>query len=139
MTSLTVTAPRDRCQSPLFNDVTASGPAAHPRPGSPGAEWAACCDELTAVFGIIVESAGPDFGVEHLLDTIAGSSTPAAFVSEQTALVLPVTTVCGASPCMPRSRSAPARSSGAPAPSPLGLNTHDGTDRSVARGRSASH
>ncbi|MFJ2770439.1 LysR family transcriptional regulator [Streptomyces sp. NPDC087300] len=59
-------------------------------PGNlPGTEWAAYYDELAAAFGLIVESTGPNFGVEHLLDTIADSSTLSTFISEQTPLVWP--------------------------------------------------
>lgn len=59
-------------------------------PGNmPGTEWAAYYDELAAAFGLTVEATGPNFGIEHLLDTIAASSTLATFVSEQTPLVWP--------------------------------------------------
>ena len=59
-------------------------------PGNePGTEWAAYYDELAATFGLTIESTGPNFGIEPLLDTIAGSSTLATFVSEQTPLVWP--------------------------------------------------
>lgn len=59
-------------------------------PGNlPGTEWAAYYAELAAAFGIIIDSVGPDFGIEALLDTISGSTTLATFVSEQTPLVWP--------------------------------------------------
>ncbi|MFI0733173.1 LysR family transcriptional regulator [Streptomyces sp. NPDC021225] len=59
-------------------------------PGNmPGTEWAAYYDELAATFGLTIDAVGPNFGVEHLLDTIADSSTLATFVSEQTPLVWP--------------------------------------------------
>lgn len=59
-------------------------------PGNlPGTEWATYYAELAAAFGIIIDSVGPDFGIEALLDTIAGSTTLATFVSEQTPLVWP--------------------------------------------------
>jgi DNA-binding transcriptional LysR family regulator len=59
-------------------------------PGNaPGTEWAAYYDELAAAFGLTIDSVGPDFGIEPLLDTIAGSSTLATFVSECTPLVWP--------------------------------------------------
>ncbi|MEU6994074.1 LysR family transcriptional regulator [Streptomyces sp. NPDC046465] len=59
-------------------------------PGNlPGTEWAAYYEELAAAFGIVIDSVGPDFGIEPLLDTIAGSTTLATFVSEQTPLVWP--------------------------------------------------
>ena len=47
-------------------------------PGNvPGAEWSAYYDALAAEFGFTVDTAGPNFGVEDLLDTIAESSTVA--------------------------------------------------------------
>jgi DNA-binding transcriptional LysR family regulator len=55
----------------------------------PGTEWAAYYDALAAAFGLTIESTGPDFGVEPLLDTIAGSRSLATFVGEQTRLVWP--------------------------------------------------
>ncbi|MGW4080076.1 LysR family transcriptional regulator [Streptomyces asiaticus] len=59
-------------------------------PGNlPGTEWAAYYDELATTFGIVIDSVGPDFGIEALLDTIAGSTALATFVSEQTPLVWP--------------------------------------------------
>ncbi|MFF4414347.1 LysR family transcriptional regulator [Streptosporangium sp. NPDC001559] len=59
-------------------------------PGNlPGTEWAAYYDELAATFGVIIDSVGPDFGIEPLLDTIADSTELATFVSEQTPLVWP--------------------------------------------------
>ncbi|MFI6283183.1 LysR family transcriptional regulator [Streptomyces sp. NPDC051018] len=59
-------------------------------PGNvPGTEWAAYYDELAAAFGLTIDSIGPDFGIEPLLDTIAASSTLATFVSAQTPLVWP--------------------------------------------------
>ncbi|MGW3565130.1 LysR family transcriptional regulator [Streptomyces sp. NPDC000941] len=59
-------------------------------PGNmPGTEWAAYYDELAATFGLTIDAVGPNFGVEHLLDTIADSTTLATFVSEQTPLVWP--------------------------------------------------
>ncbi|MEU1150333.1 LysR family transcriptional regulator [Streptomyces sp. NPDC005863] len=59
-------------------------------PGNlPGTEWAAYYEELAAAFGLTIDSVGPDFGIESLLDTIAGSTALATFVSEQTPLVWP--------------------------------------------------
>ncbi|MFF1922772.1 LysR family transcriptional regulator [Streptomyces sp. NPDC058221] len=54
-----------------------------------GTEWAAYYDALATAFGFTIDSIGPDFGIEPLLDTIANSSTLATFVSEQTPLVWP--------------------------------------------------
>ncbi|MFI6349585.1 LysR family transcriptional regulator [Streptomyces sp. NPDC050560] len=59
-------------------------------PGNaPGTEWTAFYDEFAAAFGLTIDAVGPDFGIEPLLDTIAGSSTLATFVSERTPLVWP--------------------------------------------------
>ncbi|MFD5204429.1 LysR family transcriptional regulator [Streptomyces sp. NPDC058375] len=59
-------------------------------PGNaPGTEWAAYYEELAETFGFVVDTVGPDFGIEALLDTIAASTTLATFVSEQTPLVWP--------------------------------------------------
>ncbi|CAM5371352.1 LysR family transcriptional regulator OS=Streptomyces alboniger OX=132473 GN=CP975_29265 PE=3 SV=1 [Streptomyces alboniger] len=60
-------------------------------PGNmPGTEWSAYYDELAATFGLTIDTVGPNFGIEHLLDTIADSSTLATFIGEQTPLVWPV-------------------------------------------------
>ncbi|MEW2708148.1 LysR family transcriptional regulator [Streptomyces koyangensis] len=59
-------------------------------PGNaPGTEWTAYYEALAEAFGFVVDTVGPDFGIEPLLDTIAGSRTLATFVSEQTPLVWP--------------------------------------------------
>ncbi|MEV7142981.1 LysR family transcriptional regulator [Streptomyces tauricus] len=50
----------------------------------PGTEWAAYYGDLAAAFGLTIEVTGPDFGVEPLLDTLAGSPSLATFVGEQT-------------------------------------------------------
>ncbi|GHE69137.1 LysR family transcriptional regulator [Streptomyces longispororuber] len=57
---------------------------------APGTEWAAYYDALAAAFGLSIDTIGPDFGVEALLDTIADSATLATFLSERTPLVWPV-------------------------------------------------
>ncbi|MEU2561581.1 LysR family transcriptional regulator [Streptomyces longispororuber] len=57
---------------------------------APGTEWAAYYDALAAAFGLTIDTIGPDFGVEALLDTIADSATLATFLSEHTPLVWPV-------------------------------------------------
>jgi DNA-binding transcriptional LysR family regulator len=54
-----------------------------------GTEWAAYYDELAATFGLTIDSTGPNFGTEPLLDVIADSSALATFVGEQTRLVWP--------------------------------------------------
>jgi DNA-binding transcriptional LysR family regulator len=59
-------------------------------PGNvPGTEWAAYYEELAAAFGLTIETTGPDFGIEPLLDRLVESPTLASFVSEQTPLVWP--------------------------------------------------
>ncbi|MFD5027542.1 LysR family transcriptional regulator [Streptomyces sp. NPDC058373] len=59
-------------------------------PGNaPGTEWTAYYDALADAFGLVIDTVGPDFGIEPLLDTIAASTTLATFVSEQTPLVWP--------------------------------------------------
>lgn len=59
-------------------------------PGNaPGTEWGAYYDALAADFGLTIDSIGPNFGIEALLDTIAGSSTLATFLSDRTPLVWP--------------------------------------------------
>ncbi|TLS45438.1 LysR family transcriptional regulator [Streptomyces montanus] len=54
-----------------------------------GTEWAAYYGELAAAFGLTIDSTGPNFGIETLLDMIADSSALATFVGEQTRLVWP--------------------------------------------------
>jgi DNA-binding transcriptional LysR family regulator len=51
-----------------------------------GTEWAAFYDELAATFDLAIDATGPNFGVEHLLDTLSGSPSLATFVGEQTRL-----------------------------------------------------
>ncbi|MFD9379466.1 LysR family transcriptional regulator [Streptomyces sp. NPDC059999] len=55
----------------------------------PGTEWAAYYDELSAEFGLIIDTIGPNFGSDALLEAIAGSSTLATFVGEEDPLVGP--------------------------------------------------
>ncbi|MEU8538455.1 LysR family transcriptional regulator [Streptomyces sp. NPDC048717] len=56
---------------------------------APGTEWAAYYDDLVAQFGLTIESTGPNFGSDALLDTIADTPALATFMSEQTRLVWP--------------------------------------------------
>ncbi|MET9290644.1 LysR family transcriptional regulator [Streptomyces sp. NPDC003077] len=56
----------------------------------PGTEWGAYYDALAARFGLTIDTIGPDFGVEALLDAIADSSTLATFLGARTPLVWPV-------------------------------------------------
>ncbi|MEU6685059.1 LysR family transcriptional regulator [Streptomyces sp. NPDC046832] len=60
-------------------------------PGNaPGTEWHAYYEALAAEFGPAVDTIGPHFGLEALLDTIAGSPALATFLSERTPHVWPV-------------------------------------------------
>ncbi len=54
-----------------------------------GTEWAAYYEALAAEFGLAIDSIGPNFGIEALLDAVADSSALATFVGEQTRLVWP--------------------------------------------------
>ncbi|MFH9006929.1 LysR family transcriptional regulator [Streptomyces afghaniensis] len=79
-------------------------------PGNaPGTEWAAYYDELAETFGPTIDTIGPNFGIEALLDTIAGSSTLATFLSERTPLVWPadhdlrLVPLCDPTPVYPHS------------------------------------
>jgi DNA-binding transcriptional LysR family regulator len=59
-------------------------------PGNvPGTEWHAYYEALAAAFGPAIDTIGPNFGLEALLDTIAGSPTVATFLSERTPHVWP--------------------------------------------------
>ncbi|MEU3073975.1 LysR family transcriptional regulator [Streptomyces laurentii] len=55
----------------------------------PGTEWAAYYADLVAAYGLTIESTGPNFGSDALLDTIADTPALATFMSEQTRLVWP--------------------------------------------------
>jgi DNA-binding transcriptional LysR family regulator len=55
----------------------------------PGTEWASYYDELAAAFGLTIDAVGPNFGTENLLDVLAGSTTLATLVGEQTRLLWP--------------------------------------------------
>jgi DNA-binding transcriptional LysR family regulator len=72
--------------------VTPAELAGHPiwMPGVvPGTEWAAYYDDLAVAFGLTIDTVGPNFGTEPLLDVIAGSPELATFVGEQTKLLWP--------------------------------------------------
>ncbi|MEV7286706.1 LysR family transcriptional regulator [Streptomyces sp. NPDC093252] len=59
-------------------------------PGNaPGTEWAAYYEALADDFGLTIDTIGPNFGVEALIDTIAASPTLATFLGERTPLVWP--------------------------------------------------
>ncbi|MFF2627903.1 LysR family transcriptional regulator [Kitasatospora griseola] len=55
----------------------------------PGSEWAAYYDDLVAEFGLTIEAAGPNFGSDALLDTVADTPALATFLSDGTRLVWP--------------------------------------------------
>jgi DNA-binding transcriptional LysR family regulator len=55
----------------------------------PGTEWAAYYYDLGAAFGLSIDVTGPYFGIEPLLDALAGSPALATFVGEQTDLAWP--------------------------------------------------
>ncbi|WNM29404.1 LysR family transcriptional regulator [Streptomyces sp. Li-HN-5-11] len=55
----------------------------------PGTEWGAYYDDLVAEFGLTIESTGPNFGSDALLDTVADTPALATFMSERTRLVWP--------------------------------------------------
>jgi DNA-binding transcriptional LysR family regulator len=54
-----------------------------------GTEWAAYYDALATAFGLTIDTVGPNFGTEPLMDVIADSSALATFVGEQTRLLWP--------------------------------------------------
>ncbi|MEU0389416.1 LysR family transcriptional regulator [Streptomyces chartreusis] len=92
--------------------VTAAQLAGHRiwMPGNaPGTEWSAYYDELAQTFGAAIDTIGPNFGIEALLDTVAASSTLATFLSERTPLVWPadhdlrLVPVCDPTPVYPHS------------------------------------
>ncbi|WP_392675628.1 LysR family transcriptional regulator [Streptomyces sp. LN785] len=55
----------------------------------PGSEWAAYYDDLVAEFGLTIESTGPNFGSDVLLDTVADTPALATFMGEHTRLIWP--------------------------------------------------
>ncbi|HTN86838.1 MAG TPA: LysR family transcriptional regulator [Sorangium sp.] len=59
-------------------------------PGNvPGAEWSSYYDELSASFGVAIDTAGPNFGIDAILEEVAASSTVATLVGEHIRLVWP--------------------------------------------------
>ncbi|MCW5831119.1 MAG: LysR family transcriptional regulator [Labilithrix sp.] len=55
----------------------------------PGAEWSSYYEELSARFGIAIDTVGPNFGIDALLEEVAASSTVATLVGEHIRLVWP--------------------------------------------------
>ncbi|MFI6173667.1 LysR family transcriptional regulator [Nocardia sp. NPDC051052] len=53
-------------------------------PGNePGSEWAQYYDDLTTDFGLTIDTGGPNFGLDHMLDEIAESSDRYMFSGER--------------------------------------------------------
>jgi DNA-binding transcriptional LysR family regulator len=52
-------------------------------------EWAAYYADLAAAFGLVLDTAGPDFGIEALADELVGSAEAAGFVGARTRLAWP--------------------------------------------------
>ncbi len=50
----------------------------------PGSEWAALYADLAAAFGVLIETKGPHFGFDHLVDEIANEDGLLTFVGEGT-------------------------------------------------------
>lgn len=55
----------------------------------PGTEWAAFYNGFATAFGLTIDTLGPNFGTDALLEVIAGSPTLATLMGEQTRLVWP--------------------------------------------------
>lgn len=49
-----------------------------------GAEWTAYYEELAAAFGLHVDTSGPNFGIEHVLDVIGDSAELCTFMGSDT-------------------------------------------------------
>ncbi|MEU0336474.1 LysR family transcriptional regulator [Streptomyces sp. NPDC006193] len=54
-----------------------------------GTEWAAYYADFASGFGLVIDSVGPDFGIEALLEAVARSASLATIVGERTRLVWP--------------------------------------------------
>ncbi|MCP2262513.1 DNA-binding transcriptional regulator, LysR family [Streptoalloteichus tenebrarius] len=52
-----------------------------------GSEWAGYYEELAADLGLVIDIAGPHFGVEHLVDMVSDSASLATLVGARTRLV----------------------------------------------------
>ncbi|MCP2346444.1 LysR family transcriptional regulator [Nonomuraea roseoviolacea] len=58
---------------------------------APRSEWADFYDQLATAFDLRIDGAGPNFGVEALLETLAESADVATFVGSRDRLVWPTT------------------------------------------------
>ncbi|WP_406137363.1 LysR family transcriptional regulator [Streptomyces sp. NBC_01089] len=56
---------------------------------APGTEWAVYYSDLAAAFGFTIDSGGPSFGTEPLLDAMAESPALTTFIGERTRFVWP--------------------------------------------------
>lgn len=56
---------------------------------TPGTEWASYYEELAADHGLTIDASGPNFGTDHLLQTVAESATTATFMGPRTPLAYP--------------------------------------------------
>ncbi|MFJ8823961.1 LysR family transcriptional regulator [Streptomyces sp. NPDC102467] len=54
-----------------------------------GTEWGAYYGELADTFGLDIDVAGPNFGADHLLQTVAESASVATFMGPRTPLAYP--------------------------------------------------
>jgi DNA-binding transcriptional LysR family regulator len=74
-----------------------------------GTEWAAYYADLTAQFGLSIDAAGPNFGSDDMLDTIAGSDSVATLFGADTRLNSPASDdlrripLCDPTPVYPHS------------------------------------
>jgi len=55
----------------------------------PGTEWAAFYADLSATFAFTIDTAGPNFGLESLVDVLADSATLATLVGAETHVLWP--------------------------------------------------
>ena len=55
----------------------------------PGTEWAAYYEELAAAFGLSIETVGPNFGTDHLIDVLMESRVLASLIGEGTRMLWP--------------------------------------------------
>jgi DNA-binding transcriptional LysR family regulator len=54
-----------------------------------GSEWGTYYEAMAVAFGIRIDPTGPNFGIEHVLDTIADSSTLSTFIGARTRIAWP--------------------------------------------------
>lgn len=60
-------------------------------PGAtPGTEWATYYVALVAKFGVEIDTSGPNFGSEHLFDTVADDGSRATLIGARTRIAWPV-------------------------------------------------